>query len=458
MGGLEGAGGAAPALRTFLIADVRGYTRYTQEQGDEEPARLAARFAELARRGIESHVGELLELHGDEALGVFASAREALRAAVALQRLFRERTDGTPALALGVGIGLDAGEAVPVEGGYRGGALNLAARLCSRAAPGEILTSETVVSLARPDRGHPLRGARRRAIEGPRRAGEGDRGRPRDGAAARAGVALGIAPPPPPQACDATEGVERRRDRHRRGRGRHARRRGARRHERERRGSHSGRARRPVSSVDQSAIAAQVTEGLLRAERTFDVETETIGFDEFDTSPKALEQVRTRIEDGDFDLVLWASGGPVTQALIGEVAKYPDTQFAYVDSFLEGSGLEGAPNASAFFLLDGSASYLAGYLSALVSKSGKVSVVGGIRDVRRAVGALVRGRREDRAAAGRRSGRLLEQLPRPAGVRENHESADRRRLRRGLRRCRNVRPRGALCGRDPRRVGSGRRS
>jgi basic membrane lipoprotein Med (substrate-binding protein (PBP1-ABC) superfamily) len=98
--------------------------------------------------------------------------------------------------------------------------------------------------------------------------------------------------------------------------------------------------------------------------------------------------VRARIHDGDFDLVLWASGGPVAQALIGEVAKCPDTQFAYLDAFLAGSGLEGAPNASAFFLLDGSASYLAGYLSALVSKSGKVSVVGGIRD---AVGPLVHG-------------------------------------------------------------------
>ena len=48
-----------------------------------------------------------------------------------------------------VGIGIDAGEAVPVEGGYRGGALNLAARLCSLAVPGDVLISEGVVLLAR---------------------------------------------------------------------------------------------------------------------------------------------------------------------------------------------------------------------------------------------------------------------------------------------------------------------
>ena len=52
-------------------------------------------------------------------------------------------------LPLAVGIGLDAGEAVPVDGGYRGGALNLAARLCSLAGPGEVLVSPGVTHFAR---------------------------------------------------------------------------------------------------------------------------------------------------------------------------------------------------------------------------------------------------------------------------------------------------------------------
>ena len=30
------------ALRTFLIADIRGYSRYTEEYGDEAAAKLAA--------------------------------------------------------------------------------------------------------------------------------------------------------------------------------------------------------------------------------------------------------------------------------------------------------------------------------------------------------------------------------------------------------------------------------
>jgi YVTN family beta-propeller protein len=136
-------------VRTFLIADVRGYTRYTHEQGDEQAGMLAAAFAGLAREAVVSHGGELLELRGDEALAVFASARQGVRAAVELQRRFRARdAEGTPVFPLAIGIGLDAGEAVAIERGYRGGALNLAARLCNVAAPGQILASHTVASLA----------------------------------------------------------------------------------------------------------------------------------------------------------------------------------------------------------------------------------------------------------------------------------------------------------------------
>jgi YVTN family beta-propeller protein len=136
-------------IRTFLIADVRGYTLFTQERGDEAAAKLAAKFADIAREGVEARGGTLLELRGDEALCVFSSTREAIRAAIDLQQRFVEETLEQPELPLTVGIGLDAGEAVAVQGGYRGGALNLAARLCGQARAGEILASREVTHLAR---------------------------------------------------------------------------------------------------------------------------------------------------------------------------------------------------------------------------------------------------------------------------------------------------------------------
>jgi branched-chain amino acid transport system substrate-binding protein len=157
-------------VRTFLIADVRGYTRFTQEHGDEEAAQLAAKFADLAEKVVSAGGGQVLELRGDEALSVFSSARKALRAAVELQRRFRDRTDGRPVFPLGIGIGLDAGEAVPVGEGYRGTALNRASRLCSLAAPGQILATETVVNLAAKVEGirfEPRRPVRLKGIDGP---------------------------------------------------------------------------------------------------------------------------------------------------------------------------------------------------------------------------------------------------------------------------------------------------
>ena len=136
-------------VHAFLIADVRGYTAFTQERGDEEAGRLAGRFAQVTRSVVEANRGNVLELRGDEALVVFGSPRSAIRGAIALQQRFVEETIADPSLPLTVGIGLDAGEAVPIEGGYRGGALNVAARLCSLARAGEVLASREIVHLAR---------------------------------------------------------------------------------------------------------------------------------------------------------------------------------------------------------------------------------------------------------------------------------------------------------------------
>ncbi|GAC1323698.1 MAG: AAA family ATPase [Chloroflexota bacterium] len=136
-------------LRTFLFADIRGYTRFTQEHGDQAAATLVAKFAQLIGSVARARGGRLVELRGDEAFAVFGSARQALRAAVDMQRRFAEETTADPLLPLPVGIGLDAGEAVTVDSGYRGEVLNLAARLCNLAVAGEILASEGVVYLGR---------------------------------------------------------------------------------------------------------------------------------------------------------------------------------------------------------------------------------------------------------------------------------------------------------------------
>jgi class 3 adenylate cyclase len=135
-------------VRTFMIADIRGYTRFTEEYGDEAAARLAAKFADLVRDGVELRGGTLVELRGDEALAVFESARQAIRAAMDMQAMFSNESDADADLPLRVGIGIDSGEAIAVEEGFRGAALNVAARLCALAHGGEVLTSAGTARLA----------------------------------------------------------------------------------------------------------------------------------------------------------------------------------------------------------------------------------------------------------------------------------------------------------------------
>lgn len=383
------------ALRTFLIADIRGYTRFTHEHGDEEAAELAGRFADLARRGITEHGGELLELRGDEALGVFGSAREALRAAVDLQRLFRGATDGEPPLPLGVGIGLDVGEAVPVAGGYRGGALNLAARLCSLAGPGEILCSETVASLARRVEGirlEPRGSARLKGLEG-------------------AVKVLEVIPETPLPHISITRYASLRRFR--------------RRHLTRRRAASGaivalvaaagativlvlvlGTGLGPISSAAATTRVglilpreprtsddafAQYVDGLLRAGRQHELETETLVVNP--SQSRAPKRVSSRL--GDFDLVL-VGGQSAHEILLDEVPRHPDTRFVFLDpdpSFNQLAPVDAPrtnfPNANGIFFIEGPASYLAGYLGGLMEEgrvngggnAGPISVIGVTRDV-----------------------------------------------------------------------------
>jgi class 3 adenylate cyclase len=152
MGHLLGKKGAhqplLAAILVFLIADIRGYTRFTQEHGDAAAARLTSRFADLARAVIEQRGGQLVEVRGDEVLLVFASAEQAVKAAHDLQARCLQESQVNENLPLDIGIGLDVGEAVEVEGGYRGTVINRAARLCSLARAGEVLVSTGVAYLA----------------------------------------------------------------------------------------------------------------------------------------------------------------------------------------------------------------------------------------------------------------------------------------------------------------------
>jgi class 3 adenylate cyclase len=98
--------GGASEIRTFLIGDVRGYTRFSEDHGDAAAARLTAKFAEIAAEAVEAHDGEVVALRGDEVLAVFFSSRSAVRAAVELQEVLADEAAAEPTLPVLAGIGL----------------------------------------------------------------------------------------------------------------------------------------------------------------------------------------------------------------------------------------------------------------------------------------------------------------------------------------------------------------
>lgn len=133
---------ADPVVLAFMIADIRGYSRFSREHGDIAAAALAKRFADLAREAVEARGGTVVELRGDEAFAAFSTAAQAVLAATELQLTCLEEIERDSSLPLLVGVGIDIGPAVPVEDGYRGIAINLAARLCSAAGANQVMLTE----------------------------------------------------------------------------------------------------------------------------------------------------------------------------------------------------------------------------------------------------------------------------------------------------------------------------
>jgi predicted ATPase len=103
----------------------------------------------ILRNLISAHHGVLYKTIGDGTQAAFASAEEALRAAVASQRALVAEDWGDPPGPLRVRMALHAGMAEPRDGDYLAASLNRLARLLDAAHGEQILLSSTVAGLAR---------------------------------------------------------------------------------------------------------------------------------------------------------------------------------------------------------------------------------------------------------------------------------------------------------------------
>lgn len=139
----------------MVFADISGSTALYDALGNAEATRAVTTLTRQMGLAIKRGGGRVVKKLGDGVLGVFG---EGAVAAMAVVQLMREQHIAMRSLPeshrLAVRVGLCSGEVVEVEGDTYGDAVNVAARLCEFAGPGEILaTQATVQSIPQDDMG-----------------------------------------------------------------------------------------------------------------------------------------------------------------------------------------------------------------------------------------------------------------------------------------------------------------
>ena len=140
---------AAPSgLVTILFTDMVGSTDLTQRLGDAGAQDCLRTHNTIVRDALGAHGGSEVKHTGDGIMASFASASNSLEAAMAIQKAFANHNQDSAHTTIRVRIGLNAGEPVAEDDDLFGTAVQLAARVCAQAEPGQILASNVVQELA----------------------------------------------------------------------------------------------------------------------------------------------------------------------------------------------------------------------------------------------------------------------------------------------------------------------
>lgn len=144
---------------TTLIADIRGFTAFSDIREPEAVVEALNEYFEIATRTIIHYGGYIDKFIGDAVLAVFGvpvyrrnHLERALRAALDLQAELKKASGGGNVLLGAVGISIDTGEVVAGNIGTQekmeytviGDSVNSASRLNGLAGPGEVIISQAV--------------------------------------------------------------------------------------------------------------------------------------------------------------------------------------------------------------------------------------------------------------------------------------------------------------------------
>lgn len=129
-------------LPAIAFLDISGYTRLTEQSGDEAAAEFATRLGALVRRASSAYGGHAVKFLGDGVMFHFPEPPRAV--ACALELVPATEKEGLPAARVGINVG----PVVFHEGDYFGRTVNVAARIVDYARPREVLVSQEVARVA----------------------------------------------------------------------------------------------------------------------------------------------------------------------------------------------------------------------------------------------------------------------------------------------------------------------
>ena len=121
----------------IAFADLAGYTRFTEEEGEEEALSSVERFVEGVTETLPEDA-RVVKTIGDAVMVVGPDIGALVDWAVGFTSLFDERPEPR--------IGVHYGTTLYRDGDYFGRDVNLAARVVARARGGEVLVSDAVIA------------------------------------------------------------------------------------------------------------------------------------------------------------------------------------------------------------------------------------------------------------------------------------------------------------------------
>ncbi len=132
------------AFRALMFTDLKDSTLMTTLFGDSKALHLLHIHNVFTRNALREYGGSEIKHTGDGFMVSFTSIVNQVKCAISIQQSFSDYNKKNPDEPLYVRIGLSAGEPIEEHGDLFGSTVQLAARLCAHAEPGEIIAAPIV--------------------------------------------------------------------------------------------------------------------------------------------------------------------------------------------------------------------------------------------------------------------------------------------------------------------------